>query len=60
MRGCETAFCYFTRSIKLIGAINAARDWVLRRADKTGFPEKIINADVKTARGISHAIAEAK
>jgi hypothetical protein len=60
MRGCETAFCYFTRSIKLIGAINAARVCVLRRADKTGLPENIIRADVKTARGISHAIAVAK
>ena len=60
MRSCKTTFRYFTRSVKLIDAINAARVCVLRRADKTGFPEKIIRADVKTARGMSHAIAVAK
>jgi len=40
--------------------MNAARVWVLRSADKTGFPEKIMSADVNTARGMSHAMAVAK
>jgi hypothetical protein len=40
--------------------MKAARVRVLRSADKTGFPEKIISADVKTARGMSQAIAVAK
>ena len=60
MRGCKTTLCYFTRSVKLIGARNEARVCVLRRADKTGFPEKMIRADVNTARGMSQAIAVAK
>ena len=60
MRSCKAALRYFTRSLKTIGAIKAARVWVLRRAERTALPVKAMRAPVKIARGISHAIAVAK
>ncbi len=60
MRGSQTTFCYFTRSLKIIGSIKAARVLVRLKADKTAVPEKPISSEVKIARGTSHAIDVAK
>ncbi len=60
MRGSQATFCYFTRSLKIIGSIKAARVLVRRKADKTAVPENAISNEVKIARGTSHAIDVAK
>ena len=60
MRGSQTTFCYFTRSLKIIGSMKAARVLVRLKADRTAVPENPIKSEVKIARGISQAIDVAK
>ena len=60
MRGSQATFCYFTRSLKIIGSVKAARVLVRLKADKTAVPENPISTEVKIALGTSHAIDVAK